>query len=73
MVFPTAGRVVYAFFVAFWAVALSVYWELEAIYAIAFIAYAIAIGAYAIFYRSIASDLLTYKLYCVSESMHAYE
>ena len=67
MVFPTAGRVVYAFFVVLWSVLYSKMWEMEVTYAALFIAYALFMGFFALSFRTVKCDLLTYQLYCVSK------
>ena len=69
MVYPTTGRVVYAFFIIFWAILFSKMWELEVVYAAAFIAYSVFMGIFALSFKNVKSDLLTNQLYCVSKPL----
>ena len=67
MVYPTTGRVVYAFFIIFWAILFSKMWELEVFYAAALIALSVLMAIFALSFKTAKSDLLTNQLYCVSK------
>lgn len=63
MVHPFLSRLSYMFFVIFWSIALSVYWELEYMFAVAFIGFSIFIGAFVMMFRSVKADQLSFQLY----------
>lgn len=67
MVHPFLSRLSYMFFVIFWSIALSVYWELEYVLAAAFIGFSIFIGAFVMMFRTVKADQLSFLLYEVSD------
>ena len=63
MVYPTLSRISYGFFVMFWAVGLSIYWELETALAAAFIGFSVFMAAFVMLFRSVKADLISFQMY----------
>ena len=65
MVYPLMSRLVYAFFVVFWAIYLRVYVMLQTIPANALLAFSVFMAVFILTFKSVKADLNSYRMYHV--------